>query len=219
MNKLFIKSAVLIAFFVFLTEGNLAECPAQDWEDLKAAAKSVSTIKAEFKQIRQLEILKAPLISRGTFYYKAPDLLRWEYSFPLRNVMLKQGEIISVYQFREGAWKRDSIQALEVRGMIFAEINRWLKGRFDKTGGFTPSYSAGPPVGITLTPRDEFKRFLSRIELVFSERPGIIRSVEIIESENAKTRIEFINIDINNVACKRRGEIKPSAVPGNNVLA
>jgi outer membrane lipoprotein carrier protein len=197
MKKRLIKSAVFITFAAFLTQGNLTSCPAQDWEDLKAAAKSVSTIKADFRQIRRLEILNAPLISRGIFYYEVPDLLRWEYSFPLRNVMLKQGESIRVYQFRGGGWKRDSNQALEVRGMIFAEINRWLRGRFEETGGFTPSFSAGPPVGITLTPRDEFKRFLRRIELVFSERPGIIRSVEIIESEKAKTRIEFMNIDIN----------------------
>jgi outer membrane lipoprotein-sorting protein len=48
-----------------------------------------------------------------------------------------------------------------------------------------------------LIPREEFKRFLNRIELIFSERPGIIRAVEMIESQQARTRIEFTNLEIN----------------------
>lgn len=188
-----------MASFLLLAQGKLVVCPAQDWASLKEAAESIRTIEADFRQIRQLEILEAPLMSKGRFYYEAPNLLRWEYSFPLKNIMLKQGENIRVYQYREGAWKRESNQGLEIRGMIFAEINRWLEGRFDKTGGFIPAYSVGPPVSVTLTPRDEMKRFLRRIELVFSERPGIIRSVQIIESEKARTRIEFTNIEINHV--------------------
>lgn len=194
MDKRFRKSFVLIAILV---QGNPAVAFSLDWADLKGAAESIRTLEADFTQKRHLKILEAPLISKGRLYYKAPDLLRWEYSSPLRSVMLKRGESINVYQFLEGAWKADSSQAVEVRRMIFAEINRWLKGRFNEAGGFTPSYNSGPPVRITLTPREEFKPFLNRIELIFSERPGILRSVEMIESQEARTRIEFTNLEIN----------------------
>ena len=194
MDKRFRKSFVLIAILV---QGNPAVAFSLDWADLKGAAESIRTLEADFTQKRHLKILEAPLISKGRLYYKAPDLLRWEYSSPLRSVMLKRGESINVYQFLEGAWKADSSQAVEVRRMIFAEINRWLKGRFNEATGFTPSYDSGPPVRITLTPREEFKRLLDRIELIFSERPGIIRSVEMVESQEARTRIEFTNLEIN----------------------
>ena len=197
MDIRFRKSIILLVLLALLAQGNIAVCSDLYWEELKRAAEVIRTIKADFVQTKQLEILEAPLTSRGRFCYKAPDLLRWEYAYPLKNVMLKQGNKIHVYQFQGGAWKPDLSQTLEVRGIIFAEINRWLKGRFDKAGGFAPSYFSGPPVRITLTPSDEFKRFLNRIELVFSERPGLIRSLEIIESEEAKTRIEFTNIEIN----------------------
>ena len=199
MDKRLRTSIVLLVLFALLSQGTIAVCSELYWEKLKVAAEAIRSIKADFTQTRQLEILEAPLISRGKFYFKAPDFLRWEYSYPLINVMLKQGNNISVYQFQEGAWKPDLTQPLEVRGMIFAEINRWLKGRFDKAGGFTPSYSPGPPVCITLTPNDEYKRFLNRIELVFTEKPGVIQSLEIIESEEAKTRIDFKNMEINSV--------------------
>jgi len=194
MDKRFRKLFFLIAILV---QGNPAVGFSQDWGDLKGAAESIRTLKADFTQKRHLKILEAPLISKGKLYYKAPDFLRWEYSSPLRSVMLKRGESINVYQFLEGEWKADSSQAVEVRRIIFAEINRWLTGRFNEASAFTPSYNSGPPVRITLTPREEFKRFLNRIELIFSERPGIIRSVEMIESQEARTRIEFVNPEIN----------------------
>jgi outer membrane lipoprotein-sorting protein len=194
MDKRFRKLFVLVAILV---QGNPALGFSQDWGDLKRAAEGIRTLKADFTQKRHLKILEAPLISKGRLYYRAPDLLRWEYSSPLRSVMLKRGEGINVYQFLEGTWKADSSQAVEVRRMIFAEINRWLKGRFNEASGFTPSYDSGPPVRITLTPREEFKRFLHRIELIFSERPGIIRSVEMVESQEARTKIEFTNLEIN----------------------
>jgi outer membrane lipoprotein-sorting protein len=194
MDKRFKKLFILIAILV---QGNPALGFSQDWGDLKRAAESIRTLKADFTQKRHLKILEAPLISKGRLYYRAPDSLRWEYSSPLRSIMLKRGERITVYQFMEGAWMADASQAVEVRRMIFAEINRWLKGRFNEASVFTPSYDSGPPVRITLTPREEFKRFLERIELIFSERPGIIRSVEMIESQEASTKIEFTNLEIN----------------------
>lgn len=199
MDRHLRKSVVLIVLIAILVQGHYAVCfpQDQDLDSIKEAAKAIRTIKADFRQIRQLKILEVPLISRGMLYYKAPDLLRWEYFSPLKSVMLKQGDIINLFQFQDGVWKSDPSQAVEVRGIVFAEINRWLKGRFDKSVGFTTSYSSGPPVRLTLTPNDEFSRFLNRIELVFSERPGIIRFVEIIESEEAKIRIEFTNLDIN----------------------
>ena len=194
MDKWFRKLFILIAILV---QGNPAVAFSQDWGTLKRAAESIHTLKADFTQKRHLRIFENPLISKGRLYYKAPDLLRWEYSSPLRSVMLKRGENINVYQFLEGAWKADSTKSFEARGMIFAEINRWLKGRFNEAGGFTASYNSGPPICITLTPNEEFKRFLNRIELIFSEKLGILRSVEIIESQEDRTRIEFTNVEIN----------------------
>ena len=196
-HKLFKKFFVVIAFTVALVHGNAAVSLSQDWQILKRAADSIRTLKSDFIQKKDLKILKTPLISKGRLYYKAPDLLRWEYFSPLRSIMLKRGESINVYQFLEGAWKADSSQAVEVRRMIFAEINRWLKGRFNEAGVFTPSYDSGPPIRLILIPKEGFKPFLNRIELIFSERPGIIRSVEMIEPQEARTRIEFTNLEIN----------------------
>ena len=197
IHKFFRKYLVILVFIAALVKGNATVGLSQDWKALTQAADSIRSLKSEFIQKKDLRILSTPLISKGRLYYQAPDLLRWEYFSPLKSVMLKKGEAINTYQFFNGAWKADLSQAVELRGMIFAEINKWLKGRFNVTDSFTPSYSSGPPVHVIFTPRQELKSYLLRIELIFSERPGIIKSVEIIESDDARTMIEFINLEIN----------------------
>lgn len=196
-HKLFKKFFVVIAFTAALVYGNAAVSLSQDWQILKRAADSIRTLKSDFIQKKDLKILKTSLISKGRLYYQAPDMLRWEYLSPLRTVMLKNGEAVNAYQFYNGAWKGYSSQAIEPMRMVFTEINKWLKGQFNDTNAFTPSFTPGPPVHIILTPRDEFKPFLLRIELIFSERPGIIKSVKMIESDGTTTIIEFINVEIN----------------------
>ncbi|HSO17990.1 MAG TPA: hypothetical protein VLT88_00950, partial [Desulfosarcina sp.] len=53
---------------------------------------------------------------------------------------------------------------------------------------------------ILLVPRDEgMARFIQRIELIFSDRPGAIDEVLIVEGENAFTHMRFSNTQINPV--------------------
>jgi outer membrane lipoprotein-sorting protein len=191
------KSLYLLApILIMLWANSLADLPP-DWDALKAAAGNIRTLKADFSQNKHLKFLKAPLISKGRLYYSAPDFLRWEYVSPIKSVILKDGDKARVYQFLEGAWKADVIQGVEVRNMIFSEINNWLKGRFTEGSLLSASYSSGPPIRVTLTPGDELRNFLDRIELIFSDKPGIIKSVTLIEPDGAHTRIEFTHVQIN----------------------
>jgi hypothetical protein len=116
---------------------------------------------------------------------------------PVRSVMLMNGDAVSVFQFSEGAWHEDFTRGVEVRHMVLSEIREWLNGRFDRAGAFTPSLSAGPPLKVTLLPSKDLKDFLSRIELVFGDTPGVIRRVEILEPGQGRTSIRFEDVRIN----------------------
>lgn len=190
-------SLLLFTLIVAMLWANSLAGLPQDWEALKTAAGNIRTLKADFSQNKHLKFLKAPLISKGRLYYRAPDLLRWEYISPIKSVLLKDGDKSRVYQFLEGAWRAGNGQAVEVRNMVFAEINNWLKGRFTGGSFLSPSYSSGPPIRITLTPGAELRSFLESIELTFSDKPGVIKSVNLMESGGAQTRIEFTAVQIN----------------------
>jgi outer membrane lipoprotein-sorting protein len=171
--------------------------PAQDWTSFKEASRNIRSVKADFLQKRTLQILTKPLLSEGKLYFYTPDSVRWEYLGPLRSVMLQKGGTIQVYNFSEGKWKPEMTQAVEARRLVLAEISRWFQGRFDESKVFKHTYSPGPPARITLVPGEGVNRFIQRIEIVLSVRPGVIDRVEIEEPGGSRTSIEFRNVEIN----------------------
>jgi outer membrane lipoprotein-sorting protein len=170
---------------------------AQDWTSLKETFVNIRSVKAEFLQKRYLKILTRPLLSEGKLFFHIPDSLRWEYLNPLRTVMLQRENTIQVYNFSEGAWKPEIAQAVDARRMVLAEISQWFQGRFDESQAFSHVYSPGPPGRVTMVPGEGINRFIQRIEIVLSAKPGVIDRVEIEEAEGSRTLIEFRNVEIN----------------------
>jgi outer membrane lipoprotein-sorting protein len=192
MKRFLFWSVPIVTGLFFAAAG-----PSQEWTSLKEASRDIRSVKAEFLQKRYLQILTEPLRSEGRFFFYASGSLRWEYLSPLRSVMLQKGDTIRSYHFSEGVWKPEMSQAVESRRMVLAEINQWLQGRFDESKAFTHLYSPGPPVRVILAPREGINRFIHRIEIVLSARPGVIDRVEIEEPGGSRTSIEFRNVQIN----------------------
>jgi len=191
--KRFIFLSALITVVVFSAE----MAPAQDLTSLKEAFRNIRSVKAEFLQKRSLPILTKPLLSEGKLFFSMPDSLRWEYLTPIRSVMLQKGNTIQIYNFSEGVWKPEMAQAIESRRMVLAEISHWVQGRFDESKAFKHLYSPGPPARVTLVPGEGINRFINRIEIVLSVRPGVIDRVELEEPGGSRTSIEFKNVEIN----------------------
>jgi outer membrane lipoprotein-sorting protein len=185
-------SAMTVAGLVSVMPGH-----SQDSASLRESFRNIQSVKAEFLQERHLQILKDPLVSEGRFFYLASGSLRWEYLSPLRSVMLQKGDNIRLYHFSEGAWKQDMAQAVEARRMVLAEMSQWLQGRFEESKIFNHVYSPDPPGRILLTPKEGINRFILGIEIVLSDRPGVIDRVEIAEPGGSALRIVFRNVEIN----------------------
>lgn len=191
--KRFLFIIVLITVGLFFAE----IASAQDWTSLKETFRTIRSVKAEFLQKRYLKILTKPLLSEGKLFFYIPDSLRWEYQSPLRSVMLQKGSTIQIYNFSEGVWKPEIGQAVEARRMVLAEISQWFQGRFDESKAFKQLYSPGPPARVTMVPGEGIDRFIQRIEIVLSAKPGVIDRVEIEEPGDSRTSIEFRNVEIN----------------------
>jgi outer membrane lipoprotein-sorting protein len=170
---------------------------SQNWASLRESFRNIQSVKAEFLQERHLQILKDPLVSEGRFFYLASGSLRWESLSPLQSVMLQKGDSVRLYHFSEGAWKQDMTQGVEARRMVLAEMSQWLQGRFEESKNFSYSYSQGPPGRILLSPKEGINRFILAIEIVLSDRPGVIDRVEIAEPGGSSMRITFRNVEIN----------------------
>jgi hypothetical protein len=81
---------------------------------------------------------------------------------------------------------------------VLEEITRWLGGHFAEHPDFTASLE--PDRKIILTPKKKaFASIIRNIELIFSDRPGVIKSVTIYEGEKSFTKIIFKNVRVNEV--------------------
>jgi outer membrane lipoprotein-sorting protein len=187
-------------FLIVLVTTNLLWASAgssQDWTSLKDSFRNIRSVKAGFIQKRSLPILTKPIISEGRFFFYAPDSLRWEYLSPLRSVMLQKGDTLKLYHFSEGKWKPEITQGAESRQMVLTEIRQWFQGRFDESKAFKHQYLPGPPARVILIPGEGIDKFIQRIEIVLSTRPGVIDRVEVEEPGGSRTSIEFKNVEVN----------------------
>jgi outer membrane lipoprotein-sorting protein len=81
---------------------------------------------------------------------------------------------------------------------VLQDISGWVSGEFDSSRHFEAEIRGGPPFRVILTPRDpSVAAFIQRVELTVSSRPGVLESVEIVESPENSTKIEFRNTEIN----------------------
>ena len=172
----------------------------ETWEDINRDTAYIGSIQAEFTQHKHLQILSKPLISQGRFYFNKPDSIRWEYSSPVKSVLLMYRGNIKRYTLGSRGMVEDAGQALSSMQIVVQEIGLWSQGRFTESKHFNaelPSKDRGPK--IILTPKEAaFATIISRIEIIpSSEQRGAIKSVKVVESEENFTLIKFKDVRIN----------------------
>lgn len=169
---------------------------ADTWAGLRAGSREIRTVRADFVQEKHLEILQKPLISRGVFYFRAPDDLRWEYTEPIRSILL-------VHDGKTGRWVegddglvKDAGGGLPAMRMMLGEISGWLKGRFEENPDFNATLEPGRR--IVLTPKSAaLADIIQRIILRLSDAPGLLDSVTVHESDASYTLFRFQNAVLN----------------------
>ena len=180
-----------VSFFALLLAAGLGLGWGGTWESIRENAGKIQSVRADFVQEKHLPILARPLRSEGHFAFRMPDALRWEYTEPVRSVLLlHEGEARRFLPDGNGGWVRDETARLESMGVVLGEITNWLNGRFDENPDF--SAELAPERRIVLTPKSEsLARIISRIVLQLSETPGLMESATIHEGPDSFTRIVF----------------------------
>ncbi|MFZ3044811.1 MAG: outer membrane lipoprotein carrier protein LolA, partial [Desulfatirhabdiaceae bacterium] len=135
-------------------------------------------------------ILVRPLKSSGSFMFRMPDALRWEYTAPIRSILLMyNGKTKRYIQGKNGMIQDDTAQ-LQSMQVVLGEITRWLNGHFDDNPQFSATLASGKK--IILSPKEKsLSQIIARIEIQLSDTPGIFNSVTIYEGEDSFTRLTF----------------------------
>ena len=169
---------------------------AESWDGIRRAADQIESISADFVQEKQLPILARPLISSGTFHFRKPDALRWEYRRPVRNILVMHQGSMQRYRESENGLKAQTGGSLQAMQFVMAEITNWFKGRFETSQMFAARLESKRK--IVLLPKEaSFKKVIQKIELQLADRPGMIDTVTIFESADSFTRLIFKNAVLN----------------------
>ncbi len=172
---------------------------ADNWEDIKRESAKIKSVSAQFTQQKHMQILTKPLVSKGRFYFQAPDAVRWEYVSPVRSVVIMQKGNIKRYTQGSKGLVEDVSPSMESMQIVLQEIGRWTRGQFTENEYFSATLKGGKGQRIILTPKDQgLSAMISRIVITLSpDRPGVIKSVRIDESEGNYTLFDFTNVQIN----------------------
>lgn len=163
---------------------------------IKQNAKDIQSIEADFVQEKHMTILITPLISEGKLYFKCPQSLRWEYTRPIKSLLVMNNEEIKRYVRSSEGMVEDGSAALQAMQVFLKEIVSWIQGDFEKNPNFTAELQPGGI--IYLRPKDPaMTHFIEKIALKLTDTPGIIESATIYETPTTYTLIKFNNTKIN----------------------
>jgi outer membrane lipoprotein-sorting protein len=196
------KRIVALGAFALVTVVTAAVVAADwggSWQSIRTAAQGVRTVRANFVQTRTVRILNRPIVSRGRLAYRRPDDLRWEYSSPVKSVLLLRSGSVERYIGRDEGFVRDSSAKLDAMAAVVREINLWLSGDFSASKTFRPELAeADGGKKVRLVPVDPSMRaIISRIDLVLGKTAGTVESIAIDEGSEGTTRIDFDDVRIN----------------------
>ena len=171
---------------------------ADNFEQLRKDSARIKTITSDFVQKKSMKILSKPLVSEGKFYYAAPDFIRWEYAKPIRSVVLSGKGVTKRFMASGGKMVEDKTGGAQTMKIVLDQVAGWMSGKFDSNPAFKATLQDGPPTMITLVPMEKsMAGFFERIEIVVSRKDASIKSVRIVESASAETRIDFAHVVIN----------------------
>jgi outer membrane lipoprotein-sorting protein len=168
---------------------------------LASMSGSVQSIVSDFVQEKNLSVLSEKIISKGQFYFKKQNNIRWEYTEPYRYLIIISNN--QLYTRDDKNQKQFDIQS----SSMFQEMNRFITGcvqgeilKNDKD--FTITYFENSKFYyVRLIPKNEkMKQMLNEVQIYFDRNDLTVSSLKMIESGEDYTRITFnnkkLNIDI-----------------------
>jgi outer membrane lipoprotein-sorting protein len=171
---------------------------ADNFDQLRKDAANIKTVQSSFTQKKLMKILARPLVSEGRFYYVTPDSFRWEYTKPLKSIVISHKGETKRYIMSAGKMVEDKSGGVQAMRIVLNEVANWMSGKFDQNPSFKASVKEGLITEITLIPTGrEMAGMIQKIEITVVKKSMAVKSVKIIENENTSTIIDFQDVIIN----------------------
>ena len=166
-------------------------------EKLNSNLANINTIKSDFIQQKELEYLDETIVSKGQFWFKKENQLRWAYNEPFEYaIILNKGKFIIQDESIVSVYDIDSNQA-------FREINNLIinlvKGSLMEYDKFEiEAFENNTQYLVKLVPIDtNMRKVISNMEVYIDKNDLTVGKILMHESESDFTVITFINKKLN----------------------
>lgn len=161
---------------------------------INEVSKSIKSIECDFIQIKHLSYLSENITSRGAFYYKRENLIRWEYTSPYRYIIvinrdkfiMKDGKTISSFDIKSNELFSELNDI--ILGCIKGDI---LKSETKFKISFFQTVSVYVINLIPVAPK--IKEIFKSIEIYFNKSNFDLTDLKMVENTGDFTKIQFIN--------------------------
>jgi outer membrane lipoprotein-sorting protein len=165
---------------------------------LTAMSESTNSITSGFVQEKNLVVLSEKIISKGQFYFKKENNIRWEYLEPYKYLIIITND--KLYTRDDKNQKQYDIQS----NKMFQEMNRFISGciqgdilKNDKD--YTTEYFENSKLYyVKLVPRAEkMKQMLNEVQIYFDKNDLTVSRLKMVEPGEDYTKIDFLNKKLN----------------------
>lgn len=159
--------------------------------------RAVESLSARFVQERESSLLLEPETSRGRFWYRAPDLVRWEYERPRRMVVLFDGRTLSTYLPGDHTLERVRVPSRQRKYLEFLVGTRPLDELMGQFRIAVRDPGGSDPFELRLEPVSRMvARHVGEIALTVDRKLLLSVKVEYREADGDVTRYRFSDIRI-----------------------
>ncbi len=166
-------------------------------EKVIASAKTTKTIKTDFIQYKHLDFLADDVKTSGKMLFKAPNLVKWEYTNPYQySVVFKEEQLL----INDGGTK----SKVDIgNSKLFKKLNQLIvssvKGNMFSDADFSVSFVKAPKYNkAVFVPKDKkIAGYIASFELLFNKDDAQVFEVKMVEPSQDFTRIVFSNRTLN----------------------
>ena len=198
---------IVLAFFVSAigfadrpaAASEIRQDKAKIFSEIAAAASKVDTLSSDFTQEKHLSMLDKVLVSKGRFYYKRDNRLRWELNDPVVSGFAVNGDYAARWDGQTEIQQTFNVNRVPFIKIFSDQVFSWAKADFKRLQKqYHIQVLSEEPVDLKLNPKfDREKKFLDHLRIVFAANAGHVRTVEVHEPDGDFTTIRFFNTEIN----------------------
>jgi len=160
---------------------------------IKAVAENTKTILSDFTQYKHLEFLSNDIKTSGKMAFKAPNLVKWEYTNPYKySVIFKEDQLLINDDGKKSDVKIGGSKMFKKLNQLI--VNSVSGNMFDNNEFDISYYKTAGFYRVLFTSKDKnLSKYIKQFILHFSKKELTVIEVKMVEPSNDYTQIIFKN--------------------------